>query len=74
MPAAALREPADRLLVHMENVQDDARKFDATLQLDRRPLDARGLAYSAAIGVGAARILASLGRDFNLSAVAIEVF
>jgi hypothetical protein len=42
------------------------------LQLER--LDARGLAYSAAIGVGAARILASLGRDFNLSAVAIEVF
>ena len=42
------------------------------LQLER--LDARGLAYSAANAVGAAMILVSLSRDFNLSAVVIEVF
>ena len=35
--------PGDALLVHMENHQDDARKFDATLKLERQPLDARGL-------------------------------
>ena len=42
------------------------------LQLER--LDARGLVYSAANAVGAVMILVSLSRDFNLSAVAIEVF
>ena len=42
------------------------------LQLER--LDARGLVYSAANAIGAAMILVSLSRDFNLSAVVIEVF
>jgi hypothetical protein len=42
------------------------------LQLER--LDARGLAYSVANATGAAMILVSLSRDFNLSAVAIEAF
>lgn len=35
--------PGDTLLVHMENHQDAARHFDATLQLERRPMDRSGL-------------------------------
>lgn len=35
--------PDERLLVHMENHQDATRYFDATLNLERRPLDRAGL-------------------------------
>ena len=35
--------PDDKLLVHMENFQDGTRRFDATLQLERRSLDRTGL-------------------------------
>jgi len=35
--------PEDSLLVHMENFQDSERRFDATLRLERRPLDRKGL-------------------------------
>jgi hypothetical protein len=37
-------EPAGRLAVYMENVQDGRRVFDASLELQARPIDARGLA------------------------------
>ena len=35
-----LRPPSDSLFVHIENSQDGARVFDATLRLQRQPLDA----------------------------------
>jgi len=37
-------EPGDRLAVHMENMQDCQRVFDASLDLAARPLDGPGLA------------------------------
>ena len=37
-------EPGDRLAVHMENMQDGQRVFDASLDLAARPLDGPGLA------------------------------
>lgn len=42
------------------------------MQLDR--LDARGLAFSVANGVGAALVLSSLIVEFNLSAFLMEAF
>ena len=42
------------------------------MQLDR--LDARGLAFSVANGVGAALVLLSLTVQFNLSAFLMEAF
>ena len=36
--------PDERLLVHMENFEGEERRFDATLQLERRPLTRAGLA------------------------------
>jgi uncharacterized protein len=35
--------PGPRLVVHMENVRQGAKVFDATLRLERRPLDRRSL-------------------------------
>lgn len=37
-------EPAERLAVHMENLADGRRIFDATLSLERRPISGRSLA------------------------------
>jgi DUF1365 family protein len=37
-------EPGATLSVHIENLEDGDRVFDATLSLERRPLDRRGLA------------------------------
>ena len=38
-------EPGKRLAVHMENLQDSRRMFDATLNLERRPIAASSLAF-----------------------------
>lgn len=40
----SLSAPADDLLVHMEVLRDGEREFDATLSLQRRPLDGAALA------------------------------
>lgn len=37
-------EPAERLMVHMNTLQEEAKLFDATLTLQRRPLSSRNLA------------------------------
>jgi DUF1365 family protein len=37
-------QPGPRLLVHMENWRDDSLQFDATMNLERRPLDGQALA------------------------------
>jgi len=38
-----LTEPGDQLVVHLENLKDGVRAFDATLRLHRKPLDRRSL-------------------------------
>jgi DUF1365 family protein len=38
-------EPGKRLAVHMENLQDSRRVFDATLNLERRPIATSSLAF-----------------------------
>lgn len=38
-----LRPPASSLFVHIDNLQEDRRVFDATLRLERRPFDAATL-------------------------------
>jgi uncharacterized protein len=38
--------PGEQLNVHMENLQDGKKLFDATLTLDRRPLTSGALAYA----------------------------
>ena len=40
-----VREPGEQLVVYLENRQDGERAFDATLRLDRRPLDRRSIAH-----------------------------
>ena len=46
-------EPGPTLSVHIENREDGEQVFDATLNLERRPLDRRGLArhYGATLRV-----------------------
>ena len=48
-------EPGPTLSVHIENREDGAKVFDATLRLERRPMDRRGLArhYGATLRVSA---------------------
>ena len=40
----AMTPPGDRLRIHMDVLRDGEREFDATLSLQRRPLDSRSLA------------------------------
>jgi DUF1365 family protein len=41
----ALTAPARSLVLHLENWQDNARRFDATLALDREPITGKTLAW-----------------------------
>jgi len=41
----AFGQPQQQLNVHMRNLMEDGRMFDATLQLARQPLDGRSLAW-----------------------------
>jgi DUF1365 family protein len=38
-------QPGERLAVHMENLREGVRSFDATLNLARRPISSRSLAF-----------------------------
>jgi hypothetical protein len=38
------RDPGERLTVHMQNIENAERRFDATLTLDRRPMTAAAMA------------------------------
>lgn len=47
--AWALREPRERLSVHLENHENGAKLFDATMSLERRPVTGAALARALAV-------------------------